>query len=145
MLNTRLYESRLRIFEQASDFEVLFGQGLGSAVEKDGVVDSVVESGLLTFFMKGGLMYVALWYAGLLGVVWTSLVGLPRAKAPFGFLSAVFVIGSVIGPVFIDHPSTGLRMLWLGRGAARLRAREGTALKEGASRRAWRDCEDRAE
>ena len=113
--NTRLTEHPLNIYNQASDLEVLFGQGLGSSVVKDGILDTVVESGFFTTFLKGGLIYLVVWYIVFFLILKSTFLGWRRPeKILFGMLSSVFMLSSILGPFFIDHFSTGYKMFWIG-------------------------------
>ena len=117
--STRFYETPLNIYNQATFFELIYGQGLGSAVEKEGITDSVVESTLLTIFMKGGIIYLMIWYFGFLLIVMDTLLLMRDKKLLFGLLSTMFIIGSPIFSFFIMHFSSGYQMFWLGRCASR--------------------------
>jgi hypothetical protein len=122
--NTRLIQTPLAIYNQANMFEVLCGQGLGSAVEKEGIIDTVVESGFFTIFMKGGILFLFIWYFGLFSIVKDTFLRMRGTKLIFGLLSTMFIISSPMGPFFIDYPSTGYKMFWLGRSASREREPE---------------------
>lgn len=118
--NTRLLKTPLDIYNQASNFEILFGQGLGSSVVKDGVMDTVVESGFFTIFLKGGIIYLMIWYLGFFSILSNTLLWMRRDKLFFGLLSTMFIISSPMGPFFIDYFSTGYKMFWLGRCTSRV-------------------------
>jgi len=119
--NTRFIEQPLNIYNQASGFEILFGQGLGSSVVKDGVIDTVVESGFLTIFLKGGIIYLMIWYLGFFSILKDTLLRRRRDKLLFGLLSAMFIISSPMAPFFIGYFSSGYQMFWLGQCTSRLR------------------------
>lgn len=117
--NTRLSKQPRDIYNQASDFEILFGQGLGSSVVKDGVRDTVVESGLFTTFLKGGIVYLIIWYLGFFSILKDTFLKRKKDKLLFGLLSTIFIISSPMGPFFISYFSTGYIMFWLGRCTSR--------------------------
>ena len=117
--NTRLLDTPQNIYNQASVFEIAYGQGLGSAVEKDGIVDTVVESGFFTIFMKGGIIYLMIWYFGFLSILKDIVLRMRRRKLLYGLLSAMFIISSPMAPFFIPYPSSGYQMFWLGQCASR--------------------------
>jgi len=119
--NTRLLDTPRNIYNQASVFEIVYGQGLGSAVEKDGIVDTVVESGFFTIFMKGGIIYLMIWYFGFLSILKDIVLRMRRRKLLYGLLSAMFIISSPMAPFFIPYPSSGYQMFWLGQCASRLK------------------------
>ena len=122
--NTRLHDTPLNIYNQATFFELLYGQGLGSVVVKEGVIDNVVESGFFTIFLKGGIIYLMIWYFGFLLILKDTFWGMRGEKLLFGLLSAMFIISSPMGSFFIYFPSSGYQMFWLGRSASRIREAE---------------------
>lgn len=117
--NSRLVETPLAIYNQASVFEVIFGQGLGSVVEKDGMIVNVVESGFFTVFMKGGIIFLLIWYFGFFPIVKDTFLHMRGEKLLFGLLSTIFIVSSPMGPFFISHPYTGYKMFWLGKCVSR--------------------------
>jgi hypothetical protein len=119
--NTRLLDTPQNIYNQASVFEIAYGQGLGSAVEKDGIVDTVVESGFFTIFMKGGIIYLMIWYFGFLSILKDVVLRMRRRKLLYGLLSAMFIISSPMSPFFIPYPASGYQMFWLGQCASRMK------------------------
>lgn len=119
--NTRLLETPRNIIDQASLLEIVYGQGLGSAVEKDGIVDTVVESAFFTIFMKGGIIYLVIWYSGFLSILKDVLLRMRKRKLAFGLLSAMFILSSPMAPFFILYPSSGYQMFWLGQCTSRIK------------------------
>jgi len=119
--NTRLLDTPRNIYNQATIFEIIFGQGLGSVVEKEGIVDTVVESGFFTTFMKGGIIFLIIWYIGFLSMLKDILVRIREGKLLFGLLSAMFIISSPVAPFFISYPSSGYQMFWLGQWTSRVK------------------------
>jgi hypothetical protein len=119
--NTRLYATPMNIYNQATFLELLYGQGLGSGVLKDGILDTVVESGLLTIFMKGGIAYLIIWYCGFLFITLETFLVMKGEKVVFGLLSVMFIFSSPMAPFLIDYPSSGYQMFWLGRSASRIK------------------------
>ncbi|MCK4527542.1 hypothetical protein KAW18_09245 [candidate division WOR-3 bacterium] len=128
--NTRLRETPLNIYNQATTFEILYGQGLGSAVVKDGIINTVVESGFYTVFLKGGIIFLIIWYFGFLSILKDTFWGKRRETLLFGLLSAMFIISSPMGPFFLMYPTGGYQMFWLGRCASRVRGHSFFAANE---------------
>ena len=122
--NVRLHDTPLNIYNQATFFEILYGQGLGSGVVKDGIIDNVVESGFFTIFLKGGIIYLIIWYLGFFSILKDTFGGMRGKRLLFGLLSAMFIISSPMAPFFIYFPSSGYQMFWLGRCASRVRESE---------------------
>jgi hypothetical protein len=100
------------IFQQTESLEILVGQGLGSTVWRPRAYNTVVETAILTFFLKGGIIYVALWYFGLLGPVRYLLYRSQRRG--FQLLVTSAVILSFASSFFDMNLETGYNMLWLG-------------------------------
>lgn len=115
----RLSRTPSLIVSQAAPYEILFGQGLGSTVMRDNEPNTTVESGIFSFFFKGGIIYVALWYFGLLG----SLKGLFKerhtSQINFHLLVVLYLIMSPISSIYNMFPLTGYILLYLGRSMAR--------------------------
>jgi hypothetical protein len=86
---------------------------------KDGVLDTVVESGCLTTFLKGGFIYLIIWCLGFFYILKDVLLRRRRDKLVFQFLSIMFIIISPMAPFFIGHFSTGYKMFWLGQCVSR--------------------------
>lgn len=119
--STRLHETPLNIYNQATFFELLYGQGLGSSVERDAQIVNVVENGILTIFLKGGLIYVIIWYFGFVLIIMETVFLTRGKKLLFGLLSAMVILGSPLAPFFIMFPSSAYQMFWFGRISSRLR------------------------
>jgi len=122
--DNRLFEAPLAIYNQANIFEVVFGQGLGSVVERAGETVNVVESGFFTVFMKGGILFLIIWYFGLFSILKDALLHMRGEKLLFGLLSTIVIISSPMVPFFINYPSTGYKMFWLGKSVSRLKKEE---------------------
>lgn len=114
--NPRISEHPTNIYNQALASEVLYGQGLGSSVLKDGVVDTVVESGFFTTFLKGGVVLILIWYFTFFKILKDFIRNqhLERFRTELGILCIIFITNSIFAPFFIDHFTTGYKMLWVG-------------------------------
>lgn len=113
--NTRLVDQPRYVYGNASAFEIIFGQGLGSGVMKDQKeLVNTLESGFATALMKGGVIYLIVWYVGFILILKDALLLRRRDKLIFGFLSVIFIVSSPMGPFFFDYFSTGYKMFWLG-------------------------------
>lgn len=124
-LNTILEDDRLSntpllIYNNANSLEVIWGQGLGSSVVRaTGGNNTAVESGFFTVFMKGGVIFIIIWYFGFLNILWDTFFRKKKQNDIFGILSAVFIIFSPVFPFFISYPASGYQMFWLGRSVSR--------------------------
>jgi hypothetical protein len=115
----RISGTTKQIFENAEGLTIFFGQGFGSVILKAGRLCSSVESGLASFFFKGGIIYTVIWYLGFLNIVKDYFLRRKINVVQFQIVVLLTVIPSVMSSVFISFPTTGYFMACLGRCMAR--------------------------
>ena len=120
--NTRMADQPRDVYRQASVFEVIHGQGLGSVVKNRGPakVTNTLENAAATMFMKGGVISLIVWYFGFFFIIKDTILLKKRDRLLYGLLSTIFIISLPMVPFFTDYLWTGYKMFWLGRCASRL-------------------------
>ena len=104
-----------QVYVQANFMQIFLGQGFGSSLERDGEKIWSVESALGTFFWKGGLFYVILWYYALLNIFLDFLRNKKKSEIIFQILMIISMLLSPVHYFFIINLLTGYSMLYLGR------------------------------
>lgn len=118
--NYRLTHEVKTVLENDSVFEVVFGRGIGATIPVS-LTHSIegrsgeLHSGLAKLFLKGGILFLVIWYLGWLFVIIDFIKYRQRWLVPCYSIIIMTVLLSPIDPFFNNSLGFALVMLCAGR------------------------------
>lgn len=125
IMNYRISHEGKTVLETSSDFDLVFGRGLGATIPVSMVHSSEglsgeLHNGMAKIVLKGGLVFLAIWYFGWLLLVKDSIKYARKPLVPFYSIIIMSVAMSIFAPFFNNSLSFLLVMVCSGRCMARL-------------------------
>ena len=118
--NYRLTHEAKTVLENASGFEVVFGRGIGATIPVSLTHSTEgrsgeLHNGMAKLFLKGGILFLVIWYLGWLFVIIDFIKYRQEWLVPFYSIIIMTVLFSLVAPFFNNSLSFALVMLCAGR------------------------------
>lgn len=121
--NYRFAYEPIMVFENATKYDIIFGRGIGATIPAPDVsidgMSGTLHNGLLVFILKGGIVFLVIWYSGM----WISIKKFFKNKKysliPYFSIIIVTTIVSPVGAFLTPTNHFGLVMIAIGRVASK--------------------------